>query len=110
MQCIWYYFKQLYDDGLIYKAKKVMPYSPQLQSVLSNFEATSNYQDRTDISVYVKFKLVDNDEYLLIWTTTPWSLFGNQGICINPNLNYQFNLYLNHCTMIIIDDLYPYLL
>jgi isoleucyl-tRNA synthetase len=93
MQCIWYYFKQLYDDGLIYKAKKVMPYSPQLQSVLSNFEAQSNYQDRTDISVYVKFKLADIDEYLLIWTTTPWSLFGNQGICINPNLNYKLILY-----------------
>ncbi len=88
MQSLWWAFKQLWDKGLIYCSKKVMPYSPLCETPLSNFEANSNYQERTDISVYVKFQIVDSDEKLLIWTTTPWSLFGNQGICVNPDLTY----------------------
>jgi isoleucyl-tRNA synthetase len=89
MESIWWAFKKLWDDGLIYQSKKVMAYSPKCETPLSNFEAGSNYQDRTDISIYVKFKLVDSDEQLLIWTTTPWSLFANQGICVNGEFDYQ---------------------
>lgn len=88
MESLWWAFKKLWDDGLIYKSKKVMPYSPLCETPLSNFEASSNYQERTDISVYVKFKIMDKDEYLLIWTTTPWSLIANQGICVNPEYDY----------------------
>lgn len=88
MESLWWAFKTLWDKNLIYCSKKVMPYSPLCETPLSNFEANSNYQERTDISVYVKFKIVDSDENLLIWTTTPWSLFGNQGICVNPELMY----------------------
>ena len=65
-----------------------MPYSPLCETPLSNFEANSNYQERTDTSVYAKFNIEDSDEKLLIWTTTPWSLFANQGICVNPELTY----------------------
>ena len=89
MESLWWAFKKLWDDGLIYQSKKVMPYSPKCETPLSNFEASSNYQERTDISIYVKFKLVNSDEYLLIWTTTPWSLFANQGICVNGEFDYQ---------------------
>ena len=72
MESLWWAYKKLWDQELIYRSKKVMPYSPKCETPLSNFEATSNYQDRTDIAVYVKFKLVNTDEYFLIWTTTPW--------------------------------------
>lgn len=89
MESLWWAFKKLWDDGLIYQSKKVMPYSPKCETPLSNFEASSNYQERTDISIYVKFKLINSNEYLLIWTTTPWSLFANQGICINGDFDYQ---------------------
>ena len=89
MESLWWAFNKLWKDGLIYQSKKVMPYSPKCETPLSNFEASSNYQERTDISIYVKFKLVDSDEYLLIWTTTPWSLFANQGICVNGDFDYQ---------------------
>jgi isoleucyl-tRNA synthetase len=89
MESLWWAFKQLWDKKLIYCSKKVMPYSPLCETPLSNFEANSNYQDRTDISVFVKFNIIDSDESLLVWTTTPWSLFANQGICVNPDLNYQ---------------------
>lgn len=89
MESLWWAFKNLWDQGLIYRSKKVMPYSPQCETPLSNFEASSNYQERTDISVYVKFKIVNSDSYLFIWTTTPWSLLANQGICVNPELDYS---------------------
>ncbi len=89
MESLWWAFKTLWDQNLIYRSKKVMPYSPQCETPLSNFEAGSNYQDRTDLSVYVKFKLVNSNDSLLVWTTTPWSLFANQGICVNPELTYS---------------------
>jgi isoleucyl-tRNA synthetase len=88
MGSLWWAFKKLWDQDLIYCSKKVMPYSPLCETPLSNFEAGSNYQTRTDISVYVGFKLANSDEKLLIWTTTPWSLFANQAICVNPDLVY----------------------
>jgi isoleucyl-tRNA synthetase len=91
MRHLWAAFKQLYDQDLIYMSKKVMPYSGPCETPLSNFEASSNYKDRTDISVYVAFKLKDikhQEQYIVIWTTTPWSLLANQGICVNPELIY----------------------
>ncbi len=90
MRHLWRAFKQLYDDDLIYMSKKVMPYSGPCETPLSNFEASSNYKDRTDISVYVAFKLKHSkqDQYIVIWTTTPWSLLANQGICVNPEIIY----------------------
>ena len=95
MKSLWWGFKKLWDKNLIYCSKKVMPYSPLLETPLSNFEANSNYQERTDISVYVKFKILNSNENLLIWTTTPWSLFANQGICVNPELEYILIEYNN---------------
>ena len=93
MQSIWWAFGKLWNDELIYCSKKVMPYSPLCETPISNFEASSNYKIKTDISVYIKFKITDSDEYLLIWTTTPWSLFANQGICVNSEFNYSLILY-----------------
>jgi len=95
MESLWWAFKKLFDDGLIYQSKKVMPYSPKCETPLSNFEAGSNYQERTDLSVYVKFRLLDSEESLLIWTTTPWSLFANQGICVNAEFEYQLVSFAN---------------
>lgn len=88
MQSLWWAFGELYKKGLIYRSKKVMPYSPQCETPLSNFEATSNYMEKTDLAVYVKFQLIGSSESLLVYTTTPWSLFANQGICVNPELDY----------------------
>lgn len=97
MESLWWAFSKLWKDGLIYKSKKVMPYSPLCETPLSNFEASSNYIERTDLSVYVKFNIKGSDEKLLIWTTTPWSLYGNQGICVNPELDYNLvNITINN--------------
>jgi len=89
MKELWKAFHTLWKKDLIYLSKKVMPYSPLCETPLSNFEANSNYKEKTDLSAYVRFKSKKEDEWFLIWTTTPWSLLANQGICVNPELTYS---------------------
>ncbi len=89
MESVWWVFKTIYDKGLVYKGFKSMPYCPRCATPLSNFEVNDGYKDDVeDPSVYVKFKLKDKDEYMLAWTTTPWSLPGNTALAINPSANY----------------------
>ena len=98
MENLWGAMKILWDKDLVYLSRKVMPYSAACETPLSNFEAGSNYKDRNDISVYARFKLKDyqDNTYLVIWTTTPWSLVANQGICVNPTLTYCLFSYENN--------------
>ncbi len=88
MESVWWAFNQLWDKGLIYHGTKVVPYSTVLETPLSNFEASSNYQDVQDPSVVVKFHCPSTHDYLLIWTTTPWTLPSNLAIAVNPTLTY----------------------
>ena len=91
MESVWWVFSQLYKQNLIYKGVKVMPYSNGCTTPLSNFEATSNYKTVKDYSLTVKFKLIDIDypnTFLMVWTTTPWTLPSNLAICVNPKLEY----------------------
>lgn len=88
MESVWFVFKELWNKGLVYKGNKVVPFSTGLNSVLSNFEASSNYQDVSDPSLYFFLDLVDFDFSLLVWTTTPWTLPSNMGVCLNENLTY----------------------
>ena len=86
METIWWVFKQLWEQGRVYKSHRIMPYSWKLNTPLSNFEAGSNYQDVQDPSITVRVKLtqplpgladLSAPAYALIWTTTPWTLYGN---------------------------------
>ncbi len=88
MESVWWVFKTLYEKGLVYQGHKVVPYSPRLNAVLSNFEANQNYQDVQDPAITVKFKLKDEDAYVLAWTTTPWTLISNLALAIGPDLTY----------------------
>ncbi len=88
MESVWWVFKTLYDRGMVYQSHKVVPYSPHITSVLSNFEANQNYQDVQDPAITVKFKLVDEQAYLLAWTTTPWTLISNLALAIGPDIEY----------------------
>jgi isoleucyl-tRNA synthetase len=89
MNALWISFKKLFDKGLIYRGKKVMPYSYGCQTALSNFEANQNYKQVSHTSLYLKFKLArEENEFFLVWTTTPWSLLANQALCLNPELEY----------------------
>ncbi|MDP3970785.1 MAG: isoleucine--tRNA ligase [bacterium] len=88
-ESIWWAFKNLYDQGLIYEGKKAMHLCPRCETTLSNFEVTLGYKDITDQSVTAQFKLQDEeDTYLLAWTTTPWTLPGNVGLAIGPDVDY----------------------
>ncbi|KEY91244.1 isoleucyl-tRNA synthetase [Candidatus Photodesmus blepharus] len=88
MESVWWVFKQLWNKGLVYQGEKVVPYSTELMTVLSNFEATSNYKDIQDPAITVLFELENSDEYIATWTTTPWTLPSNLALCINKNAHY----------------------
>jgi len=91
METIWWVFSELWKQGRIYKAHRIMPYSWKLNTPLSNFEAGRNYQDVQDPSVTVRVKLhgveVEN-ACALVWTTTPWTLPSNLAICAGPEIDY----------------------
>ena len=96
MESVWWVFKTLWDKGLIYKGYKPMQICPRCATPLANFEVTQGYKDITDISVYVKFKLLqpedlklDRPTYVVAWTTTPWTLPGNFLLAINRELEYS---------------------
>lgn len=89
MESTWWVFKSIWDKGLIYQGNKIVPYSPALQTALSNFEAGQNYQDVQDPAVTVLFKTkTEPDTYLAAWTTTPWTLPSNLSLCVHPEIEY----------------------
>lgn len=88
MESVWWVFSELYKKGLVYQDFKVVPYSPRTSSVVSNFEANQNYKDVQDPAVTVKFKLASEDAYLLVWTTTPWTLPSNLALAVGEEINY----------------------
>lgn len=88
-ESVWWIFKNLHDKGLIYEGFKSMNLCPHCETTLSNFEVAQGYEDITDISVYVKFKIKgEEDVFLLAWTTTPWTLPGNVALAVNPKIEY----------------------
>jgi isoleucyl-tRNA synthetase len=73
-------------QGHVYHGLKPVYWCPKLGTALAAAEA--EYQEVESPSIYVKFKLVGTDDYLVIWTTTPWTLPANEAVCLNPNLSY----------------------
>ncbi|MCQ2389498.1 MAG: isoleucine--tRNA ligase [Kiritimatiellae bacterium] len=101
METIWWVFKQLWNQGRVYKSHRIMPYSWKLSTPLSNFEAGSNYKDVQDMTVTVRTKALAGGSaafkallaaeptvYLLIWTTTPWTLPENLMMCAGAAIDY----------------------
>jgi isoleucyl-tRNA synthetase len=88
MESVWWVVKQLWEKDLIYRGNKVVPFSTALGTVLSNFEAGSNYQDVQDPAVTVLFKLKDEDAAIAAWTTTPWTLPSNLALCVGADIDY----------------------
>lgn len=89
MESTWWVFKSIWDKGLIYQGNKIVPYSPALQTALSNFEAGQNYQDVQDPAITILFRTKnDPDTYLAAWTTTPWTLPANLSLCVHPDIEY----------------------
>ena len=91
MESVWWAFKQLYEAGKIYEGEKVLMYDTKFATPVSKAEVTMDndaYQTVTDPSVYVKFKLADDDTIVLAWTTTPWTLPANLMLAVNPEMTY----------------------
>jgi isoleucyl-tRNA synthetase len=91
MESVMWAFKQLHDKGLIYQGFKVLPYCWRCETPLSNHELRMDddvYTDRTDPSVTVRFKL-ETGEWILAWTTTPWTLPSNLAVAVGPDITYD---------------------
>ncbi|KAH7919323.1 hypothetical protein BV22DRAFT_1041026 [Leucogyrophana mollusca] len=89
MESEWWAFSELWKKGMVYRGQRVMPYSTGCTTPLSNFEAGSDYREVSDPAITVAFTLVDDpDTALLAWTTTPWTLPANLGLCVHPDLTY----------------------
>jgi len=89
MESVWWVFKTMFDKGLVYMGYKVMPYSTACSTPLSNFEAGLNYKDVRDPAIVVSFPVLgEQDTHFVAWTTTPWTLPSNLGLCVNADLPY----------------------
>lgn len=110
MESVWWAFKQLYDAGKIYEGERVLLYCTRDATPLSKAEVTmdnESYKDVTDPSVFVKFKLKGTDDYLLAWTTTPWTLPANTAVAVNPDFTYAEVRLADGEKLILAEDLIP---
>ena len=85
----WWILKKFFDANLIYNGLKILPYCPRCGTGLASHEVAQGYKEITVNTVTVPFKVKDQENtYLLIWTTTPWTLMSNVAACVNPNEKY----------------------
>ncbi len=89
VETLWWIIKQVWDKELLYQGYKVVPHCPRCGTALSSHEVAQGYEEVTDNSVYVKFKVKDQDDtYILSWTTTPWTLPGNVALAVGHDIDY----------------------
>ena len=95
MESVWWAFKRLYKEGKIYEGEKILVYCTKDATPISKSEVAmeNSYQMDTDPSLFVYFKLEDEDEYLLAWTTTPWTLPANMVLAVNQDVDYSLVAY-----------------
>ena len=105
MESVWWLLKQIYDRGLMYKGYKIQWYSTLVGTGLSSHEVAQNWQTVKDPSVWVRAHvpkgtqigehIANNNTYLLLWTTTPWTLLSNVALCVHPDYDYVVVEYYN---------------
>jgi isoleucyl-tRNA synthetase len=88
IESVWWALKTLFDKGLIYKDYKIVPQDPKSETVLSSHELALGYRETKDPSVYVLFKIKNQDAYFLVWTTTPWTLISNVALAVGKDVAY----------------------
>ena len=114
VESLWWVFKKIYDRGYLYKGHKVVPHCPRCGTALSSHEVAQGYKLVKENSVYLKFKLVpgqkigdlevDENAYILSWTTTPWTLPGNVALAVGEKLNYVM-VEVNNEKFILVESL-----
>ncbi len=94
IESVWWALKQIANKDLLYEGHKVVPYCPRCGTALSSHEVAQGYKDVVDLSVYVRFPVLEpagplqaGDE-LVVWTTTPWTLVSNAAVAVDPELTY----------------------
>jgi len=88
IESVWWSLKEAWKKKLLYKGHKVVPYCPRCGTALSAHEIAQGYKNVEELSIFVRFKLKDEDAYFLAWTTTPWTLLSNVALAVNPNETY----------------------
>jgi isoleucyl-tRNA synthetase len=104
IETIWWLLKKTNEKGLLYKSYKVLPYCPRCGTPLSSHEVAQGYETVQDPSIYIKFQILEPPSsildqlkiknlelkiFLLVWTTTPWTLIANVAIAVDKNLDYK---------------------
>ena len=84
----WWALKEIWEKNLLYKGFKIVPYCPRCGTPLSSAEVAQGYKDVKERSAIARFKVKDEDAYILAWTTTPWTLPSNVALCVNPEETY----------------------
>jgi isoleucyl-tRNA synthetase len=89
IETVWWIIKEIYKKGLIYQDYKILPYCSRCGTGLSSHEVALGYKKVKENSIYIKFPLRrEKNTYLLVWTTTPWTLPGNVAVAVNPQFKY----------------------
>jgi len=89
IEYIWHFLKKCHQNGWLYKGQRAMPWCIRCGTSLSQHELIDSYRDMTHTSVFVKLPILDRDgEYMMVWTTTPWTLTANTALAVHPELDY----------------------
>ena len=88
IESVWWSLKELYNKKMLYEGNKVVPFCPRCETPLSSHEVALGYKDITEQTITVRFKIKNENRYLLAWTTTPWTLPSNLGLAVNPKIDY----------------------
>lgn len=86
----WQYLKKAYESGILEEGFRIVPYCPSCQTSLSNAEVAQGYEMVEDPSLYYKVKLADEDAYLIVWTTMPFTLVTDELVGANPEAEYAY--------------------
>ncbi len=91
IETVWYLLKEIWDKDLIYRGYKVVPYDPRIGATLSSHELALGYKETEDPSITVRFKVAgEDDTYILVWTTTPWTLPSNLALAVGNDIDYSY--------------------
>ncbi len=88
IESVWWALAEIHERGLLYEGRKVVPYCPRCETTLSSHEVALGYKDVVDESVFLKLPVLEGEEQLLAWTTTPWTLPGNVAVAVSPTATY----------------------
>ncbi len=107
MEGVWFGIKRAYEKNLLYEKEKVIHWCPRCETAMAGYEVADGYKEVTDTAIYVRTKLKNNAQYnnqynnkfkntyVVIWTTTPWTLPANVAIAVNPEIDYCIVEYEN---------------